>query len=125
MWRGLRTLIARAARGPCRWDDRDKGCVWGCFGNVRGCFGPNPLSGAWGLGCRPQSHLSSPPKPRSIHPAAAEPTSRSFGLEVFNRVILWPQAFQSPSPNRRDWLHLGHFLTFEPWIHPPTLKQSL
>ena len=78
---------------------------------------PNPLPG--------QSHISSSPKPRSIHPLAVEPPSRSLGLGVFNRFILWPQAFQSPSPSLRDWLLSGHFSTFEPWIHLPTLKQSL
>ena len=43
MWRGLWTLVSRAARGPHRWGDLGKGCD-----SVGRCSGPKPSP--WDLG---------------------------------------------------------------------------
>ena len=45
MWRGLWTLVSRAARGPHRWGDLGKGCD-----SVGCCSGPKPSP--WDLGAR-------------------------------------------------------------------------
>ncbi|XP_070272461.1 tRNA modification GTPase GTPBP3, mitochondrial isoform X2 [Myotis yumanensis] len=69
MWRGLRTLVARAARGPCRWDGRGRGVsAWGVT------WATSPLGGAWGrsVPCG-RAKLSSSSKPPSTPPPSAVP----------------------------------------------------
>lgn len=116
MWRGLWTLVARAARGPRRWDDRGKGCV--CVGR---CLGYK--SSPWGLGA--QFPAAEPTFRILPSPHLLRPLPQSPGLRALHPVTLWPQALRAPPPSRRACFHLGHFSTVEPSIQLPAVRQSL
>ena len=93
MWRGLWTLVSRAARGPHRWGDLGKGCD-----SVGRCSGPKPSP--WDLGA-PFPAARPPFASVQAPPPAAEPTAiQSSGLRTSDQSI--PLATKLPLGGSRD-----------------------